>query len=318
MIRVNKNLSRPKAYNHLVQKLNARTLTTHDIPLLLLVKIFRKQIAKDNIVERAQAMAFNFTLSIFPAIIFLFTLIPYIPIPKLDMTIMNFLSQIMPRSIFFAASSTINDIIKIPRGGLLSFGFLVTVGTLTNGVMAMMEAFNRCYKTKDSRGIFKKIGIAIGLIFVLFLVMVVTVGITLLVKFYLEWLEQSIPFNLPFIYYFLVPLKYFILSIVFYIAISIIYFIAPAVKVRWGFLSYGNYAATVLCVLFNALFSFYINSFEAYNKVYGSIGAIIGIMLWFFIISLILLIGFEINASIDVAKAPAGLALERKLEVKKK
>lgn len=289
-------------YYHVIDYLKSTYLTKDNVSIYKIIEIFKRQLAKDNIVERAQAMAFNFTLSIFPAIIFLFTLIPYVPIPNVQRNIMYFLSQIMPTSMFNAAASTINDIISIPRGGLLSFGFLTTVFTISNGIMAMMNAFNKCYKSKDRRGILLRLGIAIFLVIVLSFVIIFSISFTLLVRMYVDQFEASIDFSHPAIYYIIIPLKYIVLSIVFFLTISTIYYIAPAVEVRWKFFSLGSIIATILCILFNYIFSFYINSFEMYNKVYGSIGAIIGLMIWFFIISLILILGFEINASIDLGR----------------
>ena len=94
--------------------------------------------------------------------------------------------------------------------------------------------------------------------------------------------------------------KIFILFLVVYFGISSVYYFAPVLHERWAFFSYGSFIASVVILLFTYLFGIYIDNFSSYNKVYGSIGAIIGFMLWLYCISIVLLIGFEINASIDM------------------
>ena len=96
--------------------------------------------------------------------------------------------------------------------------------------------------------------------------------------------------------------KYAVVFLIFYFGISMIYFIAPAVHKRWSFFSHGSFIATLMVLAFTFLFSYYVDNFNSYNKVYGSIGALIGLMLWFNMISLMLLIGFEINACIEMAE----------------
>jgi membrane protein len=96
--------------------------------------------------------------------------------------------------------------------------------------------------------------------------------------------------------------KYVVVFLIFYIGISMIYYIAPAVHKRWSFFSHGSFIATIMILGFTLLFSYYVDNFNSYNKVYGSIGALIGLMLWFNMISLMLLIGYEINACIEVAE----------------
>ena len=102
-------------------------------------------------------------------------------------------------------------------------------------------------------------------------------------------------------FYSIFVLKFLVLFILFLFTISIIYYFAPALHNRWKFISIGSVCATLLSLLVSYIFSSYITSFGTYNKLYGSIGAMIALMVWIYLISVILLIGFEINASIDQA-----------------
>lgn len=278
-------------------------ITKHRIHFPYLLKIFIRQIKKDNIQERASSMAFNFTLSIFPFIIFLFTLIPYIPIPNLKVSIMEFLADVMPPSMYAVAENTIVDIINIPHGGLLSFGFLFALFTATNGVRAMTTAFNKCYRTAENRSFLKRTWISFYLVFFISMTIFISIAIGIFSKIYLDKLEMGMyghshSSNVVFLYI----LKNTTLFIIFFVTVSLIYFIAPTVSVRWSFFSFGSFIASAIGMIFTLLFSYFTITFNSYNKIYGSIGAFIGVMIWLYAISIVLLVGFEVNASIDFIK----------------
>ncbi|MFI5205185.1 MAG: YihY/virulence factor BrkB family protein, partial [Flavobacteriales bacterium] len=126
-----------------------------NVSLYKIVKLFFRDLTENEIVSRANGVAFSFILAIFPAIIFLFTLIPYITqyIPEVNTeSIMEFLADMMPTSMYDVISSTVHDIISNQRGGLLTLGFIFSLYLATNGMMSLMSAFNACYKTNDKRG----------------------------------------------------------------------------------------------------------------------------------------------------------------------
>ncbi|MBW8050717.1 MAG: YihY/virulence factor BrkB family protein [Cytophagales bacterium] len=287
-------------YKQLINFLKRTYFIGSKIPLYNVVLLFIQQLRKDAIQEKAGAVAFNFTLAIFPGIIFLFTLLPYVPIPDLSLHIMKFLKEVMPESIYVVAASTIEDIISKPRGGLLSFGFIFSLFLATNGMMALMQAFNKCYKTSEKRGFIKIRLVATLLTFLLAFILFLSIAFLILGKVLIGSLLHDLLPGL--VYYLIILLKYVVIILVFFFAISLIYYFAPAVATRWRFFSVGSFIATLLSIVISWVFSFYINNFAAYNKLYGSIGALIGLMLWLFVISMVLLIGFEINASIDAAK----------------
>lgn len=287
-----------EVYNNLSLWVKKVKISSHRISLFRFLQIFLRQMKKDHIAERASAMAFNFLLSIFPAIIFIFTVIPYVPIPDLQEKVMLALRNLLPQSIYDGAASAIHDITHIPHGGLLSFGFFFALFTATNGIMSMISAFNKCYKTVENRSYIKKVFTAMTIIFFLLMMLFMSIFFVVISKQYLN----TIGLNKEFLYYFILGFKYLLFCVVFFIGISIIYYIAPAVSERWKFFSTGSLIASLLSLLFTLGFSYYINSFDSYNKLYGSIGAFMGVMLWFYAISIVLLIGFEINASLDLAK----------------
>lgn len=267
--------------------------------------IFLQKMRDDKLIISANGVAFSFTLAIFPAIIFIFTLTPYIQNFFPEVTndeIIGFLENILPANLYAAADSTIHDIINKQRGGLLSFGFVLTLILSTNGMTSLMNAFNSSYKTVETRGFFKMRFIATILTFILAMSVLISVALLVVGQQLLEnnsireLLQDNISIDLIFI------LRLVILYAIFQVAISSIYSLAPAVHKRWHFLSIGSVFSTLASLIASFGFSYYVNNFGTYNKLYGSIGVLIVLMLWLFILSLILLVGFEMNAALDKVK----------------
>jgi membrane protein len=266
--------------------------------------IFLQDFERNDIIERAGGVAFSFTLAVFPAIIFMITLIPYIQhyFPEFsEANIMEFFSDMMPPSIFEAASSTLEDILGHRRGGLLSLGAIMAFYLSTNGMMSLIKAFNRCYRTKDKRGYFKTFMIATFLTVILAMALFIAVILLIIGQAVLQKFLDRGYINQDYLYFALVSSRFIIIVVVFLISISLIFHFAPAMHDRWKFFSPGAFLSTLLSIMVSYSFSFYISNFGTYNKLYGSIGAMIAFMVWLFLVAVILLVGFELNASIDKA-----------------
>ena len=283
----------------------------HDnLSLYKFLKIFLYNISEDEITDRSYGVAFNFILAIFPAIIFLFTLIPYVSVyfPEITTdTIMRFLQDVIPETMYAAASSTVVDIVSNQRGGLLTFGFLLALYLSTNGMAALMRAFNACYRTVEKRNWFRMRLTSLGLTVMLTLVLLLAILLLIVGQISLNYvtshLEKFSHLNLDrYAIYFLVILRFIIIFIVFFIAISCIYYFGPAVHYNWSFFSIGSTIATLAVLGISYGFSFYITHFASYNKVYGSIGALIALMAWVQLVTLVLLFGYEINASLHYGR----------------
>jgi membrane protein len=263
----------------------------------------------DDILDRANGVAFNFILAIFPAIIFLFTLIPYVTyfFPDINSaSIMQFLGDQIPASMYDVISTTLTDIISIQRGGLLSFGFIFSLYLSTNGMMALMRAFNACYRTIENRGAIKTrliaTGLTINMAIALFLAVLLLVVGQLALEYVMnhlpefKWLDMS-----SFTVFLLFVLRFLALFLAFFLAISFVYYFGPAIHYNWRFFSIGSVLATLLSLAVSYGFSFYITNFGTYNKVYGSIGALIALMVLIQLITIVLLVGYEVNTSIHDA-----------------
>ena len=258
---------------------------------------FWKGIMNGSITTRASSLAFNFFLAFFPSIIVVFTLIPYIPITDFQETLMNLIANILPPSTNTITFNTIEDIINNPRGGLLSLGFILALYFSTNGVNSLIEAFNASYHINETRSLIKQK--ILSLIITLILSTLVFVSIILIIfgKTIIYHLTQYhlITYNSGNI---ILLGEWLIIISMLFIAISIVFHLGPSIKKEWKLLSPGSIFATVFIMITSILFSYYINNFAEYNKIYGSIGTLMIILLWMYFNAIILLIGFELNVSI--------------------
>ncbi|MBT9395276.1 YihY/virulence factor BrkB family protein [Hymenobacter sp. NST-14] len=275
-----------------------------------------QEIKLDGLAKRASYMAFNFTIAIFPTIIFLFTLIPYIPVPNLNVDILQFLSDLIPREMYRAISGTIEDIVNIQHGGLLSFGFGAALVLSSNGLMALLDAFEKKYPSFKKRTYVRKRVIATLLTVVLSAVLLVAVvGIffgTYIIDtlVYKEVVPEAMTDQLTTL------LRYGSVVALFLLTTSLVYYYVPPVHDKWPFISVGAIIATLLIFLVSFLFILYVRIFDSYNHFYGSVGTLVGFMVWLDFVCMTLILGFEVNVSIDAvtggAKRPGWLGRVRR------
>lgn len=277
-----------------------------NITLYRFLKLFLHNIDEDEISDRANGVSYNFILAIFPTIIFLFTLIPYVSTYFPEITtasIMEFLGEMMPPSMYDVVSSTVLDIVSNQRGGLLTFGFIFALYLATNGMMALMRAFNACYRTVERRNFFKMrltaTALTVMLALSLFLAIILLVVGQIVLDYFTVHVEELARLNLDsFSLYLLFGLRFLVVFVVFFVAISCIYYFGPAIHYNWSFFSIGSFLATLAGLGISYGFSYYVTNFGSYNKVYGSIGALIALMIWIQLLTLVLLFGYEVNATL--------------------
>lgn len=263
---------------------------------------FFKGIRKSSIIIRANSLSYIFLMSIFPAILFFFTLIAYIPIDNLHTTIMETLKQAFPENAYLTVKNTIEDILKHQNSGLLSIGFLLTMYFANNGMIGLIKAFNQTSHTIESRSSFKLHLTSISLIFIVTTIIILSISLLIFTSFAIKYfVSEGILTNDLTIYLYSAG-KWIIIFVMVLSMISFIYYLAPAKERYFKFISAGSTLATILSLLFIFGFKYYIDHFSRYNKLYGSIGTLIVLMLWINLNALVLLIGYELNASIHDAK----------------
>ena len=283
------------------------------LPVYDVVNFFLKQINKVGLNERAAAISFNLIMALPAAILFLFSLIPYFPKPdSFKKEILNLFKDITPNSSTYNfIANILNDLLENQHVGVFSFGFLLLIFYSSNAMIGIIRTFDK--SIHEHKGIFlHKRWRAVRLTFIL-IVLVLLSALALFLG------KQQVIYLLKNVLHVKKDTRvswwsgvrwFIILSLVFY-GIAFIYKFAPSIKKRWDLFSPGAILATTLTLITTILFSYWVNNFASYNKVYGSIGTVLVIMVLVYINSLILLIGFELNVSITYLTAEVE---ERKLK----
>ncbi|MGF1925176.1 MAG: YihY/virulence factor BrkB family protein [Bacteroidia bacterium] len=273
------------------------------LPIYTVATFFFKEIGKEALVNKASSLSYNFMLAIFPAIIFLFTLIPFIPKSiGFQEQLMKLLALILPKTAFLAFETTINEIVNIQNGSLLSIGFILSLFFATNGVHKLMVAFNKSSLIVETRTWLKQRLVAVLLTLIIAFSVIICIAAMAVGEILLTYLDNELHYEGNATYYAIQLTRWTLLGALYFITVSILYRYGPAHAKKWKFFSAGSWLATVLAFFTIWGFSYYINNFNSYNKLYGSIGTLIVIMIWLYLNSLILLVGFELNASVDLSK----------------
>ncbi|MGV8140079.1 MAG: YihY/virulence factor BrkB family protein [Mangrovibacterium sp.] len=273
------------------------------IPLYDVMLFFYRSVVDSSFTTRASAIAFSFFLALFPAVIFLFTLIPYIPIRNFQAELFLLIRDLLPASTFVAVEGTIQDILTKPRGGLLSLGFFMALIFSSNGLVSMMNAFDSSLHTIEKRNWLDQRLISILLLFILSVLLALAIALIITGQYAINYLDNESSFvGSRLTYYLLSMARWMITIALFFFAYSSLYFFAPTKKTRWRFISPGSTLATILSIFVLIGFGYYITRFGQYNQLYGSIGTLLVILLLSYLMSLILLIGFELNISITAAR----------------
>ena len=266
-----------------------------------------------GLTERASAIAYNFIMAIPPSFLFLFTLIPSLPFIKkvtLKKELHALITDIIPAKIHNAnLIKFVDSFIDDSKIGLLSFGLLMALFFASNAMMGLMRSFNKNYigfaKRKDlhTRWMAIKLTALLFLLLLGFLILLITQGAVLkLIGIKSSTLREII-------YY----VRWIFVVALIYYSIAFIYKYAPAVEKKWKLVSPGTILATFLSIMATLGFSYFVNNFGKYNALYGSIGTIIVFMAVIYINALVLIIGFELNVSINSLKI---IAERRKAEEK--
>ncbi len=271
------------------------------LSLYQVMSFFFKGISEGRITNRAGSAAYSFFLALFPGVIFLFTLIPYFQIDGLQKEVFEVFQQVLPPDTYDSVRSTIDDILNNKRGGLLSFGFFLALIFATNGINALISNMNVTIHEIETRNFWRQhlvslmLTFCLSILFILGIVLIIFSSTVINSIFSFLELEKVSPFMVDIS-------RYLLLIAITLFAIAILYSYGPAKKREWQFLSPGAILATVLILVSSWGFSFYVSNFSQYNKLYGSIGTVMVILLWIYINALVLIIGFELNASIASAK----------------
>lgn len=260
--------------------------------------IYINGIIEGTFSTRASAIAYSFFMAIFPFLIFILNLIPYINfIDDFQLHFLVFMDSLMPPTTSEAFNDIFYDIASTPRAGLLSFTFLLSLFLMTNGVNAIFTGFEFSYHTHVNRSIVRQYVIAIGVSVIMALLLLVIVVLVVYLTYAVDDLDE-----LGFLFKDIFTaqlMTYSAFIILVYLGVATLYYFGTREGRESSFFSVGALFTTILIIITTFLFGLYITNFSNYNELYGSIGALLVLMVYIWLNSNILLLGFELNASLN-------------------
>jgi len=272
------------------------------MPNLATTKQFLKELYResvdDDILNGAAVLGYYLMLAIFPAMIFVLALIPYLPIANVDQAIMDLLRHALPANAADMFEGVVQEVTREQRGGLLSFGLLAALWATSTGMYAIMQQLNIAYDVNEGRGFLRArlVAIVLSLLFVV----LVLGGFSLIVLGgqIQEWLGSRFGFGDALLAFFIV-FRWAIILAGLLLAFSVIYYLAPNAQLPFKFITAGSVVGVIVLLVASLAFAWYTQNFGNYDATYGSFGAVMVLMIWLYIAGLAILLGSEVNALIQ-------------------
>jgi membrane protein len=268
------------------------------LPIYWVIMFFIRNIIRESISLRASSIAFNLFLSLFPSLIFLFTMLPYIPVEGLHKEILLFLSAIMPTSAFTTIDDVLKDIMATHSTRLLSVGIIAALYFASNGVYSLMQTFDKT----DRRSYWIQKLISIALTLVLGILLITGLSVFLFSSYALEMLTYATKLDSNIYYYVLLITQWLMCFILLFGATTILYHHGDSRVTTAKQVIPGAILTSISVVFISIAYSYYVNKWANYSKLYGSLGAMIITMLWLYFNAMVIIIGHEFNRSLLHAK----------------
>jgi membrane protein len=265
-----------------------------------LIEIYGIGVAEGALSNRAGSIAFSFFMALFPFALFILNLIPFIPIEGFQQDFLKFVEEGVPPNTYYAIANIINDIIHNSHSGLLSWGFLLSILLMANGLNAILGGFENSRHVLVKRGFFKQYFVAVGMSVVLSILLIVTVATIVVFEIFIqkltarEFLSDKIPL--------IVLGRYAFLVLMILITTSVLFKFGTKHERSRSFISIGSVFTTILAIVISYFFGIWVLRFSKYNELYGSIGTLLIVMFYIWINCMVLLLGFELNATINKLK----------------
>lgn len=270
-----------------------------------LLELYLTGIVKGALTTRASAIAFSFFTALFPFLLFVLIIIPYIPIDGFKMEFQTFLQSFLPPTTSdFFFQNIFENIDQTQRGGLLSSVFLLSLLLMANGVNAVFSGFENSYHEQLTRNVFRQYLYALGIALILAFLLIITIAVLGYFQIYVvdqlidALKNSSLQVDANNIFWANV-VKYAFFVIMVYLATAVLYYFGTKEGRHSKFFSIGALFTTLLIMLTSYLFGLYIENFGQFNKLYGSIGALLILLFYLWLNSNILLLGYELNASLQ-------------------
>ena len=262
-------------------------------------KFFVTELKTLKLQERAAAVTYNFLMAMPPTFLFLFSLVPFLPLKNVEQTILNTIKLLSPNhNIYTSIRDVVSDFMTTQHHDVLSYGIILVLYFSSNGIMGLMRSFDKSLSLYVERTGVQRRWAAVKL--TIAVIGIVIIGLAILIA-------QSRDLN-PFInkiFHSVAAVKmisFVILGLLVFITISMIYTFGPSLKQKFRFVSAGSIFATIASILTTSVFFFLVNHLINYNKIYGSIGTLIAFMVWVWLNTIIILLGYELNVSILLGK----------------
>jgi membrane protein len=260
-----------------------------------IIELYGIGIFKGAFSYRASAVAFSFFMALFPFALFILNLIPFIPLENFQQDFLQFVEEGVPPNTYDAIALIISDIMNHSHQGLLSSGFILSILLMTNGVNAVLGGFEMSAHITVTRGFFKQYFIALALSLALSLLLIVTVAAIVIAEIMIQKINiQGYVADVSVIEW----SRFCFIILMILITTSILYKFGAKETYKISFISYGAVFTTILIIISSYIFGVYVEKFARYNELYGSIGTLLVLMFYIWINCMVLLLGFELNATI--------------------
>jgi len=287
-------MTAPPAPERTVRSLSTTSAPSHNRWTRFAADLWRA-IGRHRVIDGAAVLAFYFLLAVFPAAIFVLSVLPSLHIPHLQEAILDLLHQALPQQSADLFQVTVKYVASRAGAGLLTFGLLFTLWSASTGIYAIMDQLNVIFGIVDRRPFWKARGTAVLLMLIFFALVIASLSLVVFGGVVQSWTASIIGWS-RLLRIFFATLRWIIIAIALLLALALIYRFGPDVKRKFRFISIGNVVAVILIALASVAFRFYVSNFGDYSLTYGSLASMIILMLWMYMASLAVLLGCEINA----------------------
>lgn len=252
---------------------------------------------RNHTLQVAAALSYYFVMSLFPALVLLSAFVAYLPVPDLFDQALSLMAHFVPPDSMGVVRRVVSDVVTPNRGAFLSFGLLGTLWSSSGGFAAAIEALNIAYDVEETRPFWKTRPLAVGLTFLIGLLLLIALGIMIVGPRFGEWLSYRA--HLSQLWVWVWPYIHWTLAVGFTVlAVEALYFLAPNVKQRFWATLPGAIVAVGCWIGLSYLLGIYFRSFANFNRTYGTLGAAVALMVWLYWTAFAMLIGAELNAEL--------------------
>ena len=269
-----------------------------------------REFQDDHVLDGAAVLAFFFLLAVFPAALFVLSLLPSLSIPHLQEAILDLLHQVLPQQSANLFEGTVRYVASEGTKGLLTFGLVFAFWSSSTGVYAVMDQLNGVYDVEERRGFWRARGTAILLMMAFVLLAIGSLSLVIFGGVVQSWVASIMGWSRPLLVFF-ATLRWIIIVVALLLALALTYRFGPDANLKFRFISPGNLVAVTMIALASVGFRFYVSEFGNYSATYGNLAAMIILMLWMYMAGIALLVGGEINAILHPHKPEQSQASHR-------